>query len=142
MKLTILFLIAILYVSLASADNKEFVVIGTSELSPQSLSRSEVVDIYMGRMKRLKNGTYLIPVDIQTENPMRSGFYHELMDKNLSEINSYWARLVFTGRGVPPRQAESVDEIIEIIKHNKGAIGYVPLEAVTDDVHILYRVAE
>lgn len=142
MKLTALFLIIIVFIDQALASDEELVVVGTSDLYPQTLTIKEVVDIYMGRMKRLSNGAYLIPIDIETENPMRGGFYQKLMDKNLSEINSYWARLVFTGRGVPPRQAESFDEIIEIIKNNKGAIGYVPLGAVTDDVHILYRLVK
>lgn len=141
MKLVKTLSVMIFLVLCTEVRSEEFVVIGTHELYPQTLSGTEIIDIFMGRKKRLDNGTYVIPVDIEIENPMRGGFYKTLMGKSLSEINSYWARLVFSGRGVPPRRAESVNEIIEIIKDNKGAIGYVPLEAVTDDVHILYKAS-
>lgn len=141
MKLIKILSVMFFLVLCSEARSEEFVVIGTHELYPQTLSGNEIVDIFMGRKKRLDNGTYVIPVDIQMDNPMRGGFYKELMGKSLSEINSYWARLVFSGRGVPPRQADTVTEIIEIIKNNKGAIGYIPLEAVTSDVHILFKAS-
>ena len=135
-------LITLLLTESGFASAGEFAVIGTNELYPQTLSDNQVVDIFMGRMKRLPNGAYIIPVDIQSSNPLRSGFYKQFMDKSLTEINSYWARLVFSGRGVPPRQADSVKDIIEIIKHNKGAIGYIPMDSVTEEVHVLYRVSQ
>ena len=140
MKLFKLLLISILLIEPAFANREELVVIGSKDLAPLTLNHTAVVDIFMGRMKRLDDGSYIIPVDIQIDDPLRRMFYKLLMDKKLSEINSYWARLVFSGRGSPPRQSEAVSETIEIIMNNKGAIGYIPADRVTADVHILHRV--
>ena len=60
------------------------------------------------------------------------------MDKTLPEINSYWARLVFSGRASPPRQVQDDAEVIEIVSDNRGAIGYVDRSLVNEQVQIVF----
>ena len=61
----------------------------------------------------------------------------KLINKELAEINSYWARLIFSGQGSPPRQADNAAEVIEIVSGNKGAIGYIPRAAADKRVRII-----
>ncbi len=116
-------LICITPSALAASD---IVVITNPGSGVERLTRDEVTAIYMGRSKKLASGLQAIPIDQAPTNPEKARFYRDLIDKELPEVNSYWARLTFSGRGTPPRQVNSISEVIETVATNKGAIGYIP----------------
>ena len=114
----------------------DLVVIVNPGSGVDKLSRDEVTSIFMGRVKRLPSGITALPID-QPASGDKPNFYQELINKELSEVNSYWARLIFSGPGSPPRQADNAAEVLEIVGSNKGAIGYVPRSAVDKRVKII-----
>lgn len=113
-------------------------------VSPQStistLSRSEIINIYMGRQKRLPTGEKVTPLDLVGSPPLKEAFYEGLLGKQVAEVNSYWARLIFSGRDLPPRQMKSYTEMIEAIKVNSSAIGYVSQANFNDDLLVVFRI--
>lgn len=119
---------------LAASD---IVVITNPGSGVERLTRDEVTAIYMGRSKKLSSGLLAIPIDQAPTNPEKARFYRDLIDKELPEVNSYWARLTFSGRGTPPRQVNSAAEVIETVATNKGAIGYIPRANVDRRVHVV-----
>ena len=114
----------------------DLVVIANPASGVERMSRDEVTSIYMGRSKKLPSGITALPID-QTTDGDKPKFYKELINKELAEINSYWARLIFSGQGSPPRQADNAAEVIEIVSGNKGAIGYIPRAAADKRVRII-----
>lgn len=116
----------------------ELVVIVNAESGVESLDNSDLVNIFMGRYQKLPSGITAFPVDLNGE---RQGFYKILVDKTLPEINSYWARLVFSGRASPPRQVHDAKEVVEIVSSNRGAIGYVDRALVTSGVTIVHSLS-
>ncbi len=114
----------------------DLVVIVNPGSGVDKMSRDEVTSIFMGRVKKLPSGITALPID-QTASGDKPKFYEELINKELSEVNSYWARLIFSGQGSPPRQADNAAEVLEIVGGNKGAIGYVPRSAVDKRVKII-----
>ena len=103
----------------------EPVVIVHPDSQVRSLTRDEVINLFMGRHKRLPSGLVAIPVE-QAEPPAtRARFYQLLVGKDLPDINAYWARLLYSGQAQPPRQAPSAEEVLEFVAANKGAIGVV-----------------
>lgn len=114
----------------------DLVVIVNPGSGVEKMSRDEVTSIFMGRSKRLPSGITALPID-QVASGDKPKFYGELINKELSEVNSYWARLIFSGQGTPPRQADNVAEVLEIVGSNKGAIGYVSRGVVDRRVKII-----
>ena len=104
----------------------DLVVIANPTSGVDRMSRDEVTAIFMGRAKKLPSGITALPIDQTASGPDKARFYGELINKELSEVNSYWARLIFSGQGSPPRQADNSAEVLDIVSSNKGAIGYVP----------------
>ena len=51
------------------------------------------------------------------------------MRKTLPQLNSYWSRLIFTGRGQPPFAVSGNSEVLEFIASNPNMIGYVDVRA-------------
>lgn len=113
----------------------EMVVIVNSDSGVDFLNNNDLINIYMGRYQKLPSGITAFPVDLTSE---RANFYSELVNKTLPEINSYWARLVFSGRASPPRQVWDPVELVDIVGSNRGAIGYVDRALVNDSVTIVY----
>ena len=90
-------------------------------------SREEVINLFLGRQKRLGAGLAVQPVDQVKPPETWARFYKLLVNKDLSEINAYWSRLFFSGQAQPPRKAQSVEEVLALVAANKGSIGFVEL---------------
>jgi ABC-type phosphate transport system substrate-binding protein len=118
----------------------DIVVVANKDNQIEALTKKQIIDIYMGRKSTFPNGEVVLPIDQEIDSTTRKLFYQNLVNKTVSEINTYWARLLFSGRATPPRPANNGSSVINIIKNNKSAIGYIKLEDITDDVRVLRHV--
>ncbi|MFZ4536026.1 hypothetical protein [Propionivibrio sp.] len=102
------------------------VVVVTRALSGvERLSPDDVTDIFLGRYRKLPSGASAIPIDQPAGSSLKAEFYRQLVNKDLSEINSYWARLYFSGKTSPPVQATSNAEVLSLLARTSGAIAYI-----------------
>ncbi len=100
----------------------------------ERLTKEQAVNIFMGRYGQLPSGITALPLD---EIGSKAVFYRALVGKELPDVNSYRARLMFSGLGSPPRQTDSPDEVIETVIDNKGAIGYIDKAKVDRRVKVI-----
>lgn len=104
-------------------------------------SQIEVLDavalqaVYLGMITQDKNLRALKPVDVLDETT-RDFFYRQLVGRNRNQMRSYWSRMSFTGRGLPP-PALTVNELISAVENNPLLIAYIPKELVSDQLKIL-----
>lgn len=132
----ITFIICLMWFNYASA---EIVVIVNNDNPTEQLSRSEVIDLYMGRNTSFPDNSPAAPLDQAIRSEIRFQFYEQLVGKNVAEVNAYWARLLFTGRATPPRPMESSDKILQFVQDNKNAIAYLDSMNVNTKVKVVYR---
>ena len=59
------------------------------------------------------------------EEITRELFSRSIHGKSVAYVTRYWHRLIFAGRDIPPRQVDSNAAVIDFVKANHGAIGYV-----------------
>jgi ABC-type phosphate transport system substrate-binding protein len=128
---------ALLLTASPASAAPDLVVIVNPASGIERISRDELTALYMGRTKKLASGITALPIDQAASNPEKARFYRELINKELPEVNSYWARLIFSGQGSPPRQADNSAEVLDIVSSNKGAIGYLPRNAADRRVRIV-----
>jgi hypothetical protein len=121
-----------------SAGAADFVVIVNPNSGVEKMSKDDVVNIYMGRYRKLASGVTALPIDQAKPQSEKAKFYSAMVGKELVEINSYWARLMFSGQGSPPRQVNSTEEALDIVANNKGAIAYVDRKKVDKRVKVVY----
>lgn len=115
----------------------ELVVIAHPNSGIEHLNKDEVINIYMGRYRKLSSGVTALPVDLAIPPGDKAHFYMHLMGKELAEINSYWARLMFSGQASPPRQALNADEMMDVVSNSRGAIGYIDKKHVDKRVKVV-----
>ncbi|WP_461422270.1 hypothetical protein [Ketobacter sp.] len=126
--------------SLAVSVNAEIVVVVNSKSTVERFSSRELVDLYMGRNLYFPNGSLILRLDQAPESATRVQFYRGLVNKSVAEVNAYWAKLLFTGRATPPQTVESAAGVLQAVKSNLNAIGYVDINDLTDEVKVVGRV--
>lgn len=111
--------------SFGAAASADPVVVVNARSGISRLSQDEVINIFLGRYRRLPNGVTALPVDQPESSALRGEFYRRLVDKDLHEIKAYWSRLIFSGKTSPPSQAADAAEVIALLTGNTGGIAYL-----------------
>ena len=119
------FVIALIFLLPWSAGAESIVVVVNPASGVESLERSDVVNIFLGSFRQFPSGVAATPVDLPQGHPARAEFYRLLVGKTPSEINTYWARLVFSGKTRPPVKVERAEEAAALVQSMAGGITYM-----------------
>jgi ABC-type phosphate transport system substrate-binding protein len=115
-----------LALSLAGTCATADVVAVVSARSPiTTLSRNEVADIFLGRVRRFPDGTVALPIDQVKGSVVRDEFYLKFATKTPAQLEAHWSKIIFTGRGQPPPAVTNGEELKRRIAANPAAIGYL-----------------
>lgn len=126
-----LLLFAAILLSAADAQPRAdapFHVIAHPSAPVSTMSRAELSAIFMRRKKSWRDGTEIHAVE-PSPAQLREQFSRAIHGKTLAYVTRYWQRVIFAGRGVPPRTLPSNAAVIEYVKTHPGAIGYVATTA-------------
>jgi len=116
----------------------EIVVITHIENSVSVISKTEIQSIFMGRTRAFANGIKAVPYDFSV---MRGQFYPLLTKRSVRQIDAYWARIVFSGQGMPPVQLTGAKYILSAVQENKGAIAYIDRDSIKGSkVRVLFSL--
>ena len=132
-------LAAALLLSSVYAGAAGIVVIGNPGLSINSVTAAQVTEIFLGKMPTLKDGTQLTVIEHQDGESIKDDFYEKVVGKSSSQLKAYWAKVVFTGEGFPPKAYSGDKAVKEQVAATPGAIGYVDAGAVDKSVKVLFE---
>ena len=62
------------------------------------------------------------------------------MDKTPSQLNAYWSRLIFTGKGKPPKQYFDDAEVLETVLEEEDSVGYIDSSSIAEGVKVIFTV--
>ncbi|MCA0175703.1 MAG: hypothetical protein LCH73_05350 [Proteobacteria bacterium] len=108
----------------------------------QSLTRKDAINLYTGRTRQLASGQMVQALDLPRDDALRGEMYWLLTGQTLAQVNSYWSRLTFTGqtRALPTSGSEA--EVIETLRNNPLALGYVSREPVNRGLRVVLVLKE
>lgn len=121
----------------SGSANAEVVVIVSAKSQVVSLNINQVANIFLGRSSRYPSGGEAIPIDQPEDSPLRQEFYAKTARMSPSMLKEHWSKLVFTGRGQPPREAASSDAVKKMVAENPKLLGYIDRSAVDAGVRIV-----
>lgn len=127
-----------LLLMLAAAAQAEPVVVVSANSNLDALTQDEVRQIFNGQTRRV-SGVSVKPLDLPSRGADRNDFYQQVLGKSAEQMKSYWARMIFTGRGMPPREVSSDQEMIMLVGSNRNFVGYLDASRVTPDLKVVYR---
>jgi len=127
-----------LFALMASTAWAETAVIVSNNNGNASMDQATISKIFLGKAKSFPNGSEAIPVDQNEGSAVRENFNSVILDKSSSQLKAYWSRLIFTGKGTPPKESGGDADIVALVAANPNIIGYVDASAVTGDVKVVY----
>lgn len=129
------FTLAIAIAMPASAATAGEVVVIVSARSPvASLRPDQVADIFLGQAGRFPDGAEAVALDQGIGSPLRDDFYAKVAAKTPALLKAYWTKMIFTGRGKPPRELPNSAAIRKQVADNPGLIGYIDKSALDASV--------
>lgn len=134
LRLTILGIGLILGMATARGD---VVAVVSDRSTVVSLSKNQLVDIFLGRTARYPDGNQAVPIDQAEGTAARNEFYTRFAGKTAGQIKAHWSKIIFTGRGQPPRAVSNSDEIKKLLASNLNGIAYIEESAVDDGVKVV-----
>lgn len=123
-----------LNVGAAAAD---VVAVVSAKNAVTALSKNQVMDIFLGKTSRFPDGSPAVPIDQVEGAAARDAFYAGFAGKSPAQLKAHWSKIIFTGRGQPPREVANSVEVKKFIVDNPNAIGYIEQDMVDGSVRAL-----
>jgi len=119
--LSLVSLLSVLFAGQASAA----ITVIVNNANSVSLTQNDVSRIFLGKLKRFANGDSVTPVNANNSVGTRTLFNKAALNKSSSQVKAYWSKLVFSGKGTPPKELDSDAKIKAFVASNPNAIGYI-----------------
>ena len=125
MKKNIAIIIVILFSTLVLKAQSAVKIIVNPANSITSISQAKLSNIFLKKITKFDNGISASPVDLIGESSVREAFSNKYLGKSVAAVKNYWHQQLFSGAGVPPEEKPTSTDVINYVKANAGAIGYV-----------------
>ena len=116
--------------------DEALVLIGHSTLQKTDLATLQ--RLYRGRVVSL-NQQAATPFNLPPGHPLREQFLDNILTQNEEQYSAYWLVRRYVGKGTPPQELSSPEEIIRAVSTIPGAVGYVPLSKVPAGSNIIFK---
>jgi ABC-type phosphate transport system substrate-binding protein len=123
-----------------SAAAGELVVIVSAKSPVSVLRQDQVADIFLGQMGNFPGGLEAVALDQRIGSPERDEFYSKVTAKTPPLVKAYWSKMIFTGRGQPPREVAGSAAIRKMVADNPSLIGYIDKSALDPSVKTVLLV--
>lgn len=121
-------------------SNGQVAVIAHKDVPASELEKSQLLDFYIGDIKKWSDDTPVILFDLKTRTITRQKFY-KFLGKTPSRMKSIWMKNMLSGEGEPPKTLDSEEEVMKHVAQTKGVIGFVDAKLVNDSVKRLMIIA-
>ena len=118
--------------------NAQVAVIVSAKSDIATMTADQVSSIFLGKSDKYPNGSTALPIDQPNSSPIRVSFYDKVTGKSEAQVKSAWSRLVFSGKGTPPKEIASTGEVKKLVSSNPSTIGYIEKSAVDASVKVVF----
>ena len=115
----------------------EQVAVVSVKSSVTTLTKDQVADIFLGKASRFPDDSPAVPIDQLEGSAARDEFYFKFAGKSPAQVKAHWSKIIFTGRGQPPREVSNGIEARKRVAENPNAIGYIDSGMVDGSVRML-----
>ena len=121
----------------AEAVQADVVVVVSARNPVSTLSRYQVADIFLGRSSYFPDGNDAVAVDQSEGSAVRDEFYASFTGMLAAQLKVHWSKIIFTGRGQPPKVVPNGAEVRKFVAAHPNAIGYIEKGKADASVKIL-----
>lgn len=118
----------------------EVVVIVSAKNPTTALSADQASDIFLSNNANFPGGGQAVPVDQAEGSPLRDEFYSKTSGKSPAQVKAFWSKVIFTGKGRPPKEAGDSAAVKKLVADNPNIVGYIDKSAVDASVKVVLTV--
>lgn len=121
----------------ATVGFADVVLIVNPAIEIDSLSKSDVARIFLGKTAQLPSGQDITPLNQYFSSETRGEFDKKMLRKSPGQMKAYWSKQLFTGEGSPPEEVPGDLDVLKMILDDKSYIGYVDDSVVNKGVKVI-----
>jgi ABC-type phosphate transport system substrate-binding protein len=122
---------ALVFAALAAANLRAEDIVVIVNPAAKAISKDQIADLYLGRSGGLT------PIDQTAGSAIYVQFYKQATGRDVAQVKAIWSRILFTGRGLPPKQLPDSAAVKQAIAANPNAVGYIQKSAVDASVKVV-----
>lgn len=142
MRPTLKTVFAIILLLLTAGARADIAVIVHPGATVRAISLQEAANIFLGKIREMRDGTMLIPLDQRKNDKVKFAFYRKACGKSAAQLKAYWSRQVFTGQGEPPLSVNNDAAVKKLVSLNPNMIGYIDAELVDSTVKTVLLIRQ
>ena len=108
-----------------------------------SIQLEDIAQIFLGKQHRLQtDGEDIVPIHLPSNDPLYQAFAEHILKKSTSQLNAYWAKRIFTGKGTPPENMKSRTDAKTKVSQNPNLLAYIGAGDIDDTVRtiLIFRI--
>jgi ABC-type phosphate transport system substrate-binding protein len=129
--------IALVALPAAAHAQDGFVLIANRANPVSTLARDEASKLFLLKRRKWSSGQTAQPVDQVESSGVRRLFSNWIHLMDVPSVKSFWQEIVFSGKGEPPPECASDEEVLAFVRATPNAVGYVSSSTLTIGVKIL-----
>jgi ABC-type phosphate transport system substrate-binding protein len=127
-------------VFMANVAGAQVAVIVNPKGATAQMTEDQVSAIFLGKTQALPGGGVAQPVDLPESAPLRDQFYSKVAGRTAMQVKATWSKLVFSDKGIPPKELGTAADVKRFVAANPNAIGYIEKSAVDASVKVVLSV--
>ena len=128
---------ATLYALSCTVASAEVLVIVSPKNTIGKLSADQAADLFLGSESAFPGGVQATPIDQTEGSPLRDEFYTKATGKTPAQVKAYRSKMMFTGKGRPPKEADNAAAVKKLVADNPNAIGYIDKGSADSSVKVI-----
>lgn len=133
-------LVTLLLSSMSGFAQAQIAVVVGAKSSVTGINKEQTAALFLGKSSQLPGAGTPVLVDQSETSELRKNFYSKVTDKTPAQVKAIWARLVFSGKSSPPKEAPSSADVKKLLASNPDALGYIEKSAVDSSVKVLLEI--
>lgn len=118
-------------------DGSGFRIVVNSANPTRELTKTQVSNFLLKKKGKWDHGVDVAPADLDSKSAVRAAMSDDIHGRSVAAIKNFWQRQIFSGRDVPPVELADDNRMLDHVRGNPGAIGYVSGSAKVDGVKVI-----
>jgi ABC-type phosphate transport system substrate-binding protein len=127
--------------AMSTAVHAQQIAIIVNPQNPISqMTQEQVTNLYLGITQDFPLLNKAIPLDYADSAKIKEDFIIRVLGKSLPTFRAWWARQMFSGKGNPPREMPTHNDMKRAVASVTDAIGYIDKAQVDNSVKVVLIV--
>lgn len=136
MRRNLFVLLLVLIAPLGGRAQEALVIVAHGSVPKTDLAT--VQRLYTGRILSIAEQPAL-PVNLPPGHPLRQQFLETYLEQTEEQYTGYWLVRRYVGKGTPPREMATVEEILRFVGGTPGAVAYLPQSRIPKGANVVFR---